>query len=246
MGVALSSPLGLTRHLSTFDRRGVLLGICDRLPSGASVTAVEEVAERYMARAEVINLGGASSQPLRRADGKVVPLHADGPTFSTAELLAVEERLLSGALARRDTDCGVATGETVAGGPRGPANHLGRAGPPGGRARYFWQRGRCCRCGGGHGKDIQPRRRPRRLAALRLPGDRLRARCPGRRRAGGRGRHRVVDGSPSARRSRRPQQRRAGSPDDRRVRRSGHGRLPHAGASRRLCRRRGRQAGVVR
>ena len=113
IGRVPSSPVGLTRQVSTFDRRDVLQAICDRLPSGVPVSTVEGVADRYLARPEVIDLGGTTRTTLRRDDGKVVPLHPDSPTWSTAELLAVEERLVASALTRRDTGCGVATAETL-------------------------------------------------------------------------------------------------------------------------------------
>jgi conjugative relaxase-like TrwC/TraI family protein len=113
IGSVLSSPVGLTRQVSTFDRRDVLQAICDRLPSGAAITTVEGVADRYVARPEVIDLGGASRTTLRRDDGKVVPLHPDSPNYSTAEMLAVEERLVASAVGHRDTGCGVATPEAL-------------------------------------------------------------------------------------------------------------------------------------
>jgi conjugative relaxase-like TrwC/TraI family protein len=117
IGSVLSSPAGLTRRVSTFDRPDVLQAVCDRLPSGAPITTVEEVADRYLARPEVIELGGASRTTLRRDDGKVVPLHPDSPTYSTVELLAVEERLVSSAMDRQDTGCGVATAEALSATP---------------------------------------------------------------------------------------------------------------------------------
>jgi hypothetical protein len=113
IGAALSSPNGLTRHVSTFDRRDVLQAVCDRLPSGAAIGTVEGIADRYVARPEVIDLGAASRTTLRRDDGKVVPLHPDGPLYSTTELLAVEDRLVDSAVDRRRTDCGVATAEAL-------------------------------------------------------------------------------------------------------------------------------------
>jgi len=113
IGSVLSSPVGLTRQVSTFDRRDVLQAICDRLLAGAPITTVEGVADRYLARPEVIDLGGRSRTTLRRDDGKIVPLHPDSPTYSTAELLGVEERLVACAVDRRDTGCGVATAEAL-------------------------------------------------------------------------------------------------------------------------------------
>ena len=111
IGSVLSSPVGLTKQVSTFDRRDALQAICDRLPSRAPITTVEGVADRYLARPEVIDLGG--SRTTLRRDGKVVPLHPDSPAYSTAEMLAVEERLVSSAVGRRDTGCGVVTPETL-------------------------------------------------------------------------------------------------------------------------------------
>ncbi len=113
IGSALSSSAGLTRQVSTFDRRDILQAICDRLITGAPIATLEAVASRYVSRPEVIDLGGGSRSVLRRDDGKVVPVHPGGPTYSTAELLAVEERLVASAVSRRRSGCGMATAEAL-------------------------------------------------------------------------------------------------------------------------------------
>ena len=48
------APDGLTAQASSFDRRDVLRGICDRLPAGATVAGIEAIADRVLARADVV------------------------------------------------------------------------------------------------------------------------------------------------------------------------------------------------
>jgi Ti-type conjugative transfer relaxase TraA len=103
--VELSAPTGLTRRVSTFDRRAVLQALCERLPEGAPVATVEDVADRFLARPEVVALGGRRRASLRRADGKVVPAGPFAASYSTTEMLAVEERLIAAAVRRRAQRC---------------------------------------------------------------------------------------------------------------------------------------------
>ena len=74
----MSSPVGLTARSSTFDRRHVIQHLIDHLPPGLPSDWFESTADRYLERAEVVNVG---SDPVK------------GQCFSTVELLALERRL---------------------------------------------------------------------------------------------------------------------------------------------------------
>jgi len=47
---------GLTRQASSFDRRDLLRGLCERLPAGAIVAEIEAMADQVLARTEVVRL----------------------------------------------------------------------------------------------------------------------------------------------------------------------------------------------
>ncbi len=80
---------GLTAHSSVFDRRDTLRAWCEQLPHGAPVEKIEALATATM------------------CDPRVVPLTARGPypKHSTAELVALEHRLVTAARNARDADC---------------------------------------------------------------------------------------------------------------------------------------------
>lgn len=75
----LSSGSGLTESHSTFDRRDVLQALIDELPGGIAVGAIEDLADQYLTRAEVVHVG---DHP--RA----------GSTYSTVELIRLERQLI--------------------------------------------------------------------------------------------------------------------------------------------------------
>ncbi len=89
----LLGPHGLTEQATTFDRRAVLRGWCEQLPAGASITTIEELADRTL------------------ADGRVVALQdrVPYPKYSTGELVALEHRLVDTALNAVNTSAGVVT-----------------------------------------------------------------------------------------------------------------------------------------
>jgi hypothetical protein len=84
---ALLSETGLTQRRSTFDRRDLLRGVCERLPAGMPV--------------RLTGLRALATRVLR--DDRVVPLLGDAPVsarrYSTRELLALENDALALALA---------------------------------------------------------------------------------------------------------------------------------------------------
>jgi hypothetical protein len=102
---ALLSATGLTQRRSTFDRRDLLRGVCERLPAGMPV--------------RLTGLRALATRVLR--DDRVVPLLGDAPVsarrYSTRELLALENDALALALAAQpptDDDPDEATADGTA------------------------------------------------------------------------------------------------------------------------------------
>jgi conjugative relaxase-like TrwC/TraI family protein len=83
----LLGPDGLTAQTSTFRRRDVVRAICDRLPSGASATAIQELTEQVLHSPDTVALfpteitGGIS-----RFDERCV--------YTTREILSLERGIL--------------------------------------------------------------------------------------------------------------------------------------------------------
>jgi conjugative relaxase-like TrwC/TraI family protein len=90
----LGGPQGLTEQASTFARRDVLDAVVKRLPVATSaeqlVAQAEQVTDRFLAERAV---------PVTR-DRRL-----DEPRWSTPELLALEQRLLTDATERQQTGC---------------------------------------------------------------------------------------------------------------------------------------------
>ena len=86
----LAGPEGVTTRRSTFDRRDVLKAICDRLPAGAPVDDVLELADGFLVEESVVAVGDASP-PSR---------------WTTTDLLECERRLVSTALCSRRSGAG--------------------------------------------------------------------------------------------------------------------------------------------
>jgi conjugative relaxase-like TrwC/TraI family protein len=116
----LVGPDGLTAQASSFDRRDVLRGICDRLPAGATVAGIEAMADRVLARADVVRLvdtgpGLLSSNVIRRADGTIVAATGIGDArWSTTELIGIERHLVDRATARTGEGTCVVPGGVLA------------------------------------------------------------------------------------------------------------------------------------
>jgi len=116
----LLSAEGLTKQASSFDRRDLLRGICQRLPTGATVPDIEKMADEVLARAEVIRLvdsgsaGLLASNVIRRGDGKVVAATGVSEVrWSTAELIGIERHVVERATARASTGACVVPGDLV-------------------------------------------------------------------------------------------------------------------------------------
>ena len=139
---------GLTEQATTFDRRTVLRGWCEQLPAGAPITTIEALADRTLADARVIALQDRNPYP----------------KYSTAELVALEQRLVDRALDAIDTGAGVVAEPHLRGGARRPARTLTRTGRRRRRDHHLGQRDRCHRRRGRDRQDVLARRRRRRVA----------------------------------------------------------------------------------
>ncbi|MEX0592555.1 MAG: MobF family relaxase [Nitriliruptoraceae bacterium] len=105
---------GLTAQSSTFTRRDVLRAVAERLPTGAQVDYIEQVADAIIAhdRDRVIALGPVHGQltnrdVIRTVDGNVVPADQDEPRYTTQGLMRTERHAVTRAVGR--LDAGIAT-----------------------------------------------------------------------------------------------------------------------------------------
>ena len=107
----LLSAGGLTAMNSTFGRAEAIRGWCVRLPHGAPVLAVEELADRLLVCPDVVALGA----PAPRASASAAAGGAVRNTgrYSTTEMLATEAAVLAEASAARDAGVGLAHADGV-------------------------------------------------------------------------------------------------------------------------------------
>ena len=103
----LAGPAGLTERASTFDRPAVLRSWCNRLTNGAAVTDIEDMADRFLNGHAIVPLADPSTAPMHAVDGRVLSSVSTGRRWSTADLVALEARLLAGAVDRLDEACAV-------------------------------------------------------------------------------------------------------------------------------------------
>lgn len=93
----LASATGVTEHASTFGRRDVVRSIAERMPDGADVTVIEDLADGFLAERRVVEVGDVAGEP----------------RWTTAELLAIEHQVVERARRQRDAGVGVAITEMV-------------------------------------------------------------------------------------------------------------------------------------
>ncbi|MCW2985661.1 MAG: conjugative relaxase, partial [Conexibacter sp.] len=86
----LAAPGGVTENASTFDRRDVLRDWAEAHREGASIELLEALADRWLTSSHAIQL--------ERGDKRQ---HLGGARHSTPEMLAVEDRIITHAVARR-------------------------------------------------------------------------------------------------------------------------------------------------
>jgi conjugative relaxase-like TrwC/TraI family protein len=111
---ALLSPTGLTRQSSSFDRRNVLNGVAERRRNGASVAHIKAIADRLLCHADVVPLAGKTNDVIRTDSGRVISRASTGARWTTRELLALEQRTVDRALARRGTGVGLVDAQSLA------------------------------------------------------------------------------------------------------------------------------------
>ena len=109
----LIAPTGLTRQHSTFDRRDLTRAVAEASRAGATVEQLGQLCEDVLSHPDVIALGGARSELIRRRDGRCIMGSTETPLYTTSELLETERRLIDRVLARRDDQVGVAPAESV-------------------------------------------------------------------------------------------------------------------------------------
>ena len=88
----LASADGVTEHASTFGRRDVIREIAGRMPEGADITLIEDLADEFLADRRPVAVGEVA--------GEV--------RWTTVELLATEQRILDRAHRLRHAGAGVA------------------------------------------------------------------------------------------------------------------------------------------
>lgn len=98
----LAGPTGVTEKDSTFDRLDLLRAIADGLPLGAPVEVIEQVADAFLDRPDVIAVGEKRN-------------YTHAIEYSTTELLRLEERLLTSGLNRQADGVGIVDRAVVAG-----------------------------------------------------------------------------------------------------------------------------------
>ena len=107
----LAGPFGLTERRSTFTRRDVLQAWCEQLPADADVSVGRDRAARRRLPALAARRRarrGRALQSLRRRDGTLIPAAGAERTYSTPQLLALEQGILKYAIERRAAGVGLA------------------------------------------------------------------------------------------------------------------------------------------
>lgn len=116
----LAGPRGLTKSRTSFSRRDVLQGWCERLPADArvDVALLEQLADQFLASRDAVAL--AVGEParardglLQRHDGRTVRALPDERRFSTRGLLLTEQLLIDRAMRSRGARAGLSVPATV-------------------------------------------------------------------------------------------------------------------------------------
>jgi conjugative relaxase-like TrwC/TraI family protein len=93
----LASPSGVTEHASTFGRRDVVRAVAERMGDGADVTAIEDLADGFIAEHRVIEVGDVAGEP----------------RWTTVELLLTENRVVERTRNQRDAGAAIAQPDKV-------------------------------------------------------------------------------------------------------------------------------------
>lgn len=118
IGDELRSSAGLTAERSSFDRRDVVRAFCEATRAGTTLGEIDAFVASFLASAGVVALtepGGRLRREdlIRRRDGRLVSAVAESPHYSTAELLAVEQRVVEAAQRSATAHAGVAEAADV-------------------------------------------------------------------------------------------------------------------------------------
>ncbi len=111
----------LTAKAATFTRRDLLRAVAERLPDGATVEDIEQLAEAVLAagRDQVITLGAtrgrlSSVDVIRTADGRTIAGGTDDEVrMTTRGLLLAEQHAINTSIARQDDDAATVDAETI-------------------------------------------------------------------------------------------------------------------------------------
>jgi conjugative relaxase-like TrwC/TraI family protein len=115
----LAGPDGLTLRRPTFSRREVLQELWERLPVGARLDTglLERAADGVLGSSRVVALlpdqPAERGESFRRRDGRLVRVLRSDLLYSTADHLAVEQRLVDRVRAGRDARAGTASASAV-------------------------------------------------------------------------------------------------------------------------------------
>ncbi len=109
----LASPDGLTERSASFGRRDVLQAISSAFPQGGDVTDILSLTDAFLASAWVVPLQPVGLQTRdvirRRRDGALVALHVDAARWTTPEMLATEQQVITSAIRRQHDRAGEAS-----------------------------------------------------------------------------------------------------------------------------------------
>jgi conjugative relaxase-like TrwC/TraI family protein len=103
LAARLLSSDGITAQQSSFDRRDAVRAAAAAARHGATLSEIESFVDRFLGGRDVVTLaepGGLLRRQdvIRRRDGRLVSAIADSPRYSTAELLAVEQQVITEAV----------------------------------------------------------------------------------------------------------------------------------------------------
>ncbi len=100
----LAGPAGLTSQVSSFSRREVIQGFCERIFQGAAVEHIERLADSFLSSESVVPLSSRSialTDGIRVRSGQLVLANREEPRYSTTEMLETERAVIDRAIVRR-------------------------------------------------------------------------------------------------------------------------------------------------
>ncbi len=114
---ALAGMTGVTERASTFSRDDVLRAVARAAPSGADITTIEAIADRFLASALVVEIDPTdkltSGDVIRTRSGRIIAADANHRRWTTRGLLAVEHTAVQRATGSQRSRRGMVNGRTV-------------------------------------------------------------------------------------------------------------------------------------